>query len=91
MIINDLLGNKLPMAELWQILKRCRIICWITMPLRPTNVIKNVPKSSKMSLKISEIHNPDFTLPEDWKWVRLWEALKGLLKNINYRKLAFGL
>ena len=34
----------------------------------------NVRKKSKMSEKMSEIHNANFTLPESWRWVRLGEA-----------------
>lgn len=51
----------------------------------------SVPKNSKMSLKMSQTQNANFTLPENWQWVRLGEALKEPLKNgLNYRKEDFG-
>lgn len=51
----------------------------------------SVPKKSKMPLKMSEIQNANFTLPQGWRWVRLGEVLKEPLKNgLNYRKEDFG-
>jgi len=45
-----------------------------------------------MSLKMSEIQNANFTLPEGWRWMRLGEVLKEILNNrLNYRKEASGL
>jgi len=36
-----------------------------------------VPKNSKMSLKMSQIQNANFTLPEGWwRWVRLGEVIQ---------------